>query len=265
MENWDNYRHFLAVVDCGSLLGAAKKLKTTHSTVLRRIKSLEERLQTRLFDHLPQGYVLTSNGQNILQNIKNLENQIRQAEIAIAGSDKNLSGSIKISTSDTLGYYFLPQYIKIFKKEYPNIILDIDITNQLSSLTKREADIIITPNNRHPDTMIGSILRPIYFGLYAHKDYIKKHGKPNNKNLFSDFHFLIGNKKLANTPSFLFLKNQINEENIAVRCDKFSGLYQFCRNKMGVAPLPHYIGDCDCNLTKIINIPKNSKAILYGY
>jgi DNA-binding transcriptional LysR family regulator len=53
--NWDDLRFFLAVSERGSISGAAKLLNVNHSTVLRRLASLEKKLGARLFDRLPDG------------------------------------------------------------------------------------------------------------------------------------------------------------------------------------------------------------------
>ena len=48
--NWDDYRVFLALAEAGSLLKAGQNLQVSHTTVLRRLNALEERLKVRLFD-----------------------------------------------------------------------------------------------------------------------------------------------------------------------------------------------------------------------
>lgn len=60
--DWDDLRYFLAVSERGSISGAARFLNVNHSTVLRCLASLEKRLGARLFDRLPDGYEMTSQG-----------------------------------------------------------------------------------------------------------------------------------------------------------------------------------------------------------
>src|SRR6202051_5345259 len=60
--DWDDVRYFLAVARGGSVRAAAERLGVNHSTVLRRIAQLEERLGARMFEKLPSGYRLTAAG-----------------------------------------------------------------------------------------------------------------------------------------------------------------------------------------------------------
>ena len=66
MNDWDDIRYFLAVARGGSVRGGAEHLNVPHSTVLRRVSQVEERLGTRLFDRLPSGYRLTEAGEEVL-------------------------------------------------------------------------------------------------------------------------------------------------------------------------------------------------------
>jgi DNA-binding transcriptional LysR family regulator len=66
MMDWDDVGYFLAVGRGGSVRAAAERLGVNHSTVLRRIAQLEERLGARMFEKLPSGYRLTDAGEEVL-------------------------------------------------------------------------------------------------------------------------------------------------------------------------------------------------------
>src|SRR5580704_2461469 len=67
MIDWDDVRYFLAVARGGSVRAAAERLGVNHSTVLRRIAQLEERLGVHMFEKLPSGYRLTAAGEEVLE------------------------------------------------------------------------------------------------------------------------------------------------------------------------------------------------------
>ena len=64
--DWDDIRHFLALARTGSVRAAGTDLGVSHSTVLRRVEALEDRLATRLFDRSRDGYTLTEAGRQML-------------------------------------------------------------------------------------------------------------------------------------------------------------------------------------------------------
>ena len=140
--SWDDYHYFLKVARLGTLKAAGEALKVNHSTVLRRINALEKKLEARLFERFKTGYVLTESGRDMFNHIQHLEDEICAIERKIRGKDIRYEGKIKISTTDTLGYFWLPPFVKKFKDQYPGILLDIDIRTDFTDLVQRQADIL---------------------------------------------------------------------------------------------------------------------------
>ena len=128
--NWDDYFYFLRVARLGSLNAASKALGVNHSTVLRRVNGLEEKLEVRLFERLKSGYVLTESGNEIFSKLENIEEDFLSLERMVAGRDIRYEGTIRISTTDTLGQHWLPLDVKKFKERYPGILPDIEIRNR---------------------------------------------------------------------------------------------------------------------------------------
>jgi DNA-binding transcriptional LysR family regulator len=254
--NWDDYQYFLKVALLGSLKGAAEAMGVNHSTVFRRINSLEDKMDVRLFERLKTGYVLTDAGEEILEQVQRIEDRMHKIDRKLLGKDIRLSGTIKISTTDTLGYYWLPPYIRQFKDEYPNIVIDVDIKTRFTNLSRREADIVIPTVNEQPDYMVGRQLAPIIIGLYASKAYVDRHGKPQKLGDLSSHRILFPNEALAGLPLIKWLRKYVPSNAIAASSDKLTGLYKIAQQGLGIAPLPHYVGDSDPDLVKVMELPQ---------
>ncbi len=261
-DNWDDYRIFIALAEQGSLAKTGKSLNIQHTTVLRRINALEQRLSVRLFERLRTGYTLTEPGEKMVSTIAHLKNEILNAERGILGEDVKLSGTIRISTTDTIGYFWLPKFVAKFKLKYPEIELDIDITTRHRDLTAREADVVLPAVNVQPDYMIGRAIRPIHFRLYAHKEL---NISPLTQYTYNDHDFLLPNEVLRDLPASRYIK-QFYTRAAAVTSDKITGLYFLCKQRMGITLLPDYIGDHDADLECVGQLPmevqKNSIWIL---
>lgn len=253
--DWDSYLFFLKVAETGNLNSAARKLGVNHSTVFRRINSLEERLHVRLFERSRKGYTLTDAGEEIFSRVEQIEDHIFEIQRKLLGKDIQLSGNLKISTTDTIGYYWLPPYIKAFKEQYPEILIDLDIQIRFTNLTKREADIVVPAVNMQPDFMVGRKLARIYFKLYASRSYINKHGMPANVDEFSSHHFLVPNEALASLSVSQWLKKYVPAHCMAAASDKLSTLFKFAQQDMGIAALPHYVGQSDDQMVEIMELP----------
>ena len=242
------------------MLARIEKVRTFEvlvpSTVFRRINALEKKMDVRLFERFNTGYVLTEAGEEIIDRVRRIENHIFEIDRKLLGKDIRLSGCIKISTTDTIGYYWLPPYIRQFKLEYPDIMIDVDIKTRFTDLTKREADIVLPTANEQPDYMVGRKLAPIIIGLYASKSYVQKFGIPQDPIDLASHSMLLPNEALAGLPLVKWLTKMVPSKAIAASSDKLTGLYKIAQQGLGIAPLPNYVGDPDPDLVKVLDVPQ---------
>jgi DNA-binding transcriptional LysR family regulator len=105
---WDDLRFVLAVGRSGSLSGAARALRVNHSTVFRRIAQLEDRMGVRLFDRLPEGYGATPAGEALIALGGRVEEDVVALERRLAGEDLRPSGTVRVTTTDTLVPFLAP-------------------------------------------------------------------------------------------------------------------------------------------------------------
>ncbi len=254
--DWNQYQYFLKVAVAGNLNSAARELGVNHSTVFRRINNIEKQLGVRLFERSRTGYTLTKAGEDILESVEQIDGQIYSIQRNLLGKDVKLSGNLKISTTDTIGYYWLPRHIKNFKEHYPEILIDLDIQTHYTNLSKREADIVIPAVNIQPDYMVGRKLDRIFFRLYASSAYIAKYGSPKTTQDFLHHKFLLPNEALATLSARKWLIKFVPDHCIAAVSDKISTLFKFAQQDLGIAALPHYVGLSDEDMYEIMELPE---------
>lgn len=92
MIDWDDIRYFLAVARGGSVRAAGAQLGVNHSTVLRRIAQLEERLGAQMFEKLPSGYRLTAAGEEVLELANQMERRLTSWRRASSGATRACAG-----------------------------------------------------------------------------------------------------------------------------------------------------------------------------
>ena len=85
--DWNHYQYFLKVAECGNLNSAARELGVNHSTVFRRINTLENKLRVRLFERSRNGYTLTKAGEEILDSVRQVEKQMYAIQRKLRGKD----------------------------------------------------------------------------------------------------------------------------------------------------------------------------------
>ncbi len=106
--NWNDLKVFLAVAEHQTLAGAARSLGLNHSTVFRRLNTLEEDVDTRLFDRLPEGYVLTPAGERMRELARQADSAVVGIQREVAGRDLKPQGTVRLTTAPNLARHWLP-------------------------------------------------------------------------------------------------------------------------------------------------------------
>jgi len=172
--NWDDMRLFLAVARTGSISGAAKQLGVQHSTVSRRMRSLEEKLGARLIERKKGGYELTVAGENVKQSAIRIEREMLGVDEALLGKDTRLVGSLRVTAINNMASSVLMPMFAQFSVKHPMVDLYINVSNTDASLAQREADIAIRLTNTPTDTLVGKRLVTVASTIYGSRQYLKK-------------------------------------------------------------------------------------------
>jgi len=143
MIDWDDVRYFLAAAKGGSVRAAAKRLEVNHTTVLRRIAQLEERLGTQMFEKLPSGYRLTPAGEEVLDLAIQMEATSHQLETRVLGRDQSVRGPLRVTLAPFLASHLLMPDFAEFARLHPEIEMEIAPSGALLNLTNRDADVAI--------------------------------------------------------------------------------------------------------------------------
>ena len=175
--DWDTLRIFLAVKRTGSLRSAAENLSVSHATVSRSIRALERNLGTRLFDRSRRGLSLTGPGEQLVDAARRMEYEAIGIERQVAGQDSSPSGNIRVSVPPMLAFKHLSPVLAEFAHAYPEIHIDLNISNSLLNLERHESDVSIRVARDVEDDVVGRRLIQYKKGVYASPDYVA--GCPN--------------------------------------------------------------------------------------
>jgi len=141
--DWDDLRFFLAAATEGSVTRAAASLGVNHSTVSRRLASLEAAFSTRLFERHPDGVQLTDDGRRIMDACRDIEAKTHDVARLIRAGDKRLAGHVRIAASTAVADGFITERLAGFRARYPDIVLELDLDIRPADLMRREADLAL--------------------------------------------------------------------------------------------------------------------------
>jgi len=174
--DWDNLRYFLAVARAGKLTAAARRLGQDHTTVGRRIASLESAFHSKLFERRPEGYRLTETGQRLYENVKTLESSVWEIQRDLAGRTQHVEGVVRIGAPDDFGNLCLAKHIGELQSLHPGLKIELITLPYTLSVSKREADIAIGVERPAEGRLFVRRLTDFEMRLYATRDYIDAHG-----------------------------------------------------------------------------------------
>jgi DNA-binding transcriptional LysR family regulator len=173
MIDWDDVRYFLAVARGGSVRAAAERLGVNHSTVLRRIAQLEQRLGAHMFEKLPSGYRLTVAGEEVLEFADQMEASSQQLETRVFGRDQGVRGRLRVTLAPPLATHLLMPDFADFARLHPDIEMDILSSGDLANLTNREADVairVVYDRETLPPNLHGLKGPEVFGGVYMSRD-----------------------------------------------------------------------------------------------
>jgi len=258
--DWDDIRFFLAVATAGSLSGAARDLAVNHSTVFRRINNLEGRLGVRLFERHRDGYVPTMAGEEMRLSAERMRAEVETLDRRVTGRDLQLSGSITVTTTDTLAHRYLGPHFAAFHAAYPDVKVDVALDTQFLSLSKRQADVAIRPTLSPPEGLVGRRIADIAFAIYAAPAYLALHSETAD---LTSHTWLGFDESLGHVEAAKWINATIPDDRLALRSNNLFGLFGAALGGMGLTILPCFLGDVEPGLERFGGLPDDVRSELW--
>ena len=165
--SWDDYELFLQVVRAGSIRAAARKLNTDHAAISRRVARLEKELGSKLLHRRSKGQLPTIAGQELVAAAEAMEAQARQVERKVARRDAALEGWVRVSCNLPLGLRLLMPLVERFSARYPDIELEVSLSQKLVDLESNDADVALRIGLTPPEGVIAQRLCGFAIATYA--------------------------------------------------------------------------------------------------
>jgi DNA-binding transcriptional LysR family regulator len=244
--DWSDVRVFLAVARAGTLGAAAKQTGQTQPTMGRRLRALEAALGHTLFQRTSDGFVLTDEGNAVLGHAERMEEEALGFSRALAGSEEQLSGLLRVSSSDWFGEHVLTPVFARFLARHRSVSLELVTDTRRFNLARREADLAvrITPFDE-PDIVQRKLMRMDY-ALYGHADLVAPvAGSGDGQTLISM------DSAFGALPDVEWIKRKLPKARIAFTSNNRGAQARMCAEGGGFAVLPCLLGDATPGLARI--------------
>lgn len=249
---WDDLQFFLAVARTGQLSTAARRLRTSHATVSRRIDRLEFALKVKLFERNPRGYVLTTMGQRFVETAERMERETEQLQLDISDGMTAQRGVVRLSTLEGFGNFFLADRLGEFAERYPNISLELVAIQQIMSLSRKEADIAVALAAPKAGAYHAEVLTPYTLHVYGARSYLAGQPPIRTRSDLGSHRFVGYIDDMIFTPGLDYL-GEI-QPGLRAHFQSSSILTQLkaVRQGLGLCVLPHFMAKDESNLEIVL-------------
>jgi DNA-binding transcriptional LysR family regulator len=241
---WTDFHTVMVIAHCGSVARACVALGMTHSTLLRKLETIETRMNSRLFERVRGRYTPTVAGHEIVQAAQAFEQIARDAETRVLGHDLHPSGSVRISVAPIVIDYVLPSVLAQFASAFPEVQIELAASREHVSLRRREVDVAIRVADTVPEWLVGRKLVDIQYKVYG-----RRHGRSrvplrSIEELVGERRW-IGFERDARDLKFdRWLASVVPDECVVMRVDGFSHALMMVRAGLGIAALPGFLEGC---------------------
>ena len=175
---WELYHSYLSVLNEGSLSGAARAMGIAQPTVGRHIAALEKALGVTLFTRSQLGLLPTDAAVALQSFAQAMSTSATALKRAAEGQGSGIKGTVRITASEVIGVEVLPPILADLQTTYPDLKLELVLTNRVQDLLNREADIAVRMTQPKQEQLIARRVGQVDLGFHAHKAYLQRRGTP---------------------------------------------------------------------------------------
>lgn len=228
----------LALARTGTLAQAGERLAVDASTVFRSLQRIEKGLGQRLFERSRTGYQPLELAQVLATHGEQLEMQLESARSAAQASPQQVSGSVRITTTDTVLHGLVAPALKLLQASHPLLSYELHAGNELASLTRRDADIAVRATRRPPQHLVGKHVGPIRVAMFAAK---KGGPKRFDAGVSGAADWIAPDDAMPDHPSVLWRKKHFPKVSPRYRVNSILTVAEMVGQGMGIGLLPVFL------------------------
>jgi len=215
--DWSLVRSFLAVLEQGSLLAAARQLKSSQPTIGRHVTELESQLGLVLFERTGRGLLPTESALRLAESARAMQLGADALARSVMGADHSVSGTVRIT-----------------RLSLPDVQVELVASNAVSNLLRREADIAVRMVQPEQATVIARRVGKVALRACAHQDYLRRRGMPRQPADLLEHHLIGGDRNDETLKGFAAGGIPATREHFAFRTDDLIVVWEAVRAGLGI-------------------------------
>ncbi len=242
--DWDKLRIFHAVAEVGSFTHAGEKLNLSQSALSRQISGLEDSLNIPLFHRHARGLILTEQGELLYRTAHDVFAKLSMVEARLSETKDRPKGVLKITATLAFGTVWLAPRLSEFVTMYPDIEVELILSNRELDLAMREADVAVRLYQPRQADLIQRHLLTGQIHIYASPQYLKKQGTPKTVDDL-DHHRLVTYGTATKPPlpdlDWILRAGRTTPRTPALKINNLYGMMEAIKASAGLGALPDFM------------------------
>lgn len=176
----DELRTFLAVVAAGSFSQVARDQNVAVSSVTRKVDALETELKIKLFRRSSRLVLLTDAGEQFVPSARSIVSELDNAKATLSELQADPRGLLTVTAPTAFGQRYVMPAITLFMEQYPQIELELHLSDQWVDLTAQRMDVAIRIGSLPDSDLVATRLAPMRRLVCASPQYLERHGHPTS-------------------------------------------------------------------------------------
>lgn len=249
--DWTHLQSFVAIAKHRTLSGAARVLGGSQPTMGRHIAALEKSLNVRLFDRTADGLDLTPTGFDLLEYARQMADAAGQLSLVAAGRSQAVAGTIRITASEIVATYILPDILTRLRHQEPEIAIELVASDRAENLLQREADIAVRMYRPTQADVYTRKISELALGMYAAPSYLENRGPTETPDDVSGHDFIGYDRNDLIIQGFKAIGMEVDRDFFPFRSDNQVVCWRMAIAGFGIGFNQRCIGDNDARVRRV--------------
>lgn len=191
MDKFSAMQAFVRVVEAGTFTKAADSMGMPKPTITRLIQTLEQTLDTKLLNRTTRKVTVTADGAAYYERAGRLLGEMEELEASMSRAKASPRGRLKVDIPASLGVAVVIPALPDFYARYPDIQLELGVSDRPVDLITENVDCVIRGGNLTDESLVARRIGDVHLITCATPAYLKRHGMPMHPHDLENNHTMI--------------------------------------------------------------------------
>jgi LysR family transcriptional regulator, regulator for bpeEF and oprC len=203
MDQIQSIRVFARVVEAGTFTKAAESLDLPKGTVTKMVQHLESRLKVKLLNRTTRRVTVTPDGAAYYERTARVLNDLDDIEASMTNAQASPSGRLRVDVGTSVAQYIIIPALADFYRRYPDIQLDLGVTDRAVDLIADNVDCVIRGGELLDQSLVARRVANVALMTVASPAYLKAHGTPTHPEQLGSEHTMLNYFSARNGRPFI--------------------------------------------------------------